>query len=158
MTVRHNTSLIIERLQVTGKRLAPNSPHMKEAMTRIGMQISSIAKLNVKRQNLIDTGRLLNSIRYEFFRDGEVNGVRIGSFNVPYAAIHEFGYRGLQTVPGHVRTITQAFGRPIDPRKVSIAAFTRTVNVTARPYLIPAVNASRTFIVDTLRAALSYKE
>jgi len=158
MTTKHNTSLIIERLNVTSKNLAPNSPRIREAMTRIGMQITAVAKLNVKRQNLIDTGRLLNSVRYEFFRDGETNGVRVGSFNVPYAAVYEFGYRGLQTVPGHVRTITQAFGRPIDPRKVSVAAFSRNVNVTPRPYLIPAVNASRTFIIDTLRTALSYKE
>ena len=156
MAITHNTSQLVARLQAQTKRLAPRSPEVKEALTRIGLYVTSIAKLNVRGQNLIDTGRLLNSVRYEFFKEGAIEGIRIGSFNVPYAAVHEFGYRGLATVPGHVRTITQAFGRPIEPRQVSIAAHRRQMNVRARPYLRPAVESSRTFIVDTLREALRY--
>lgn len=156
MTITHNTSQVIARIQQQTAALAPSSPQLHEALTRIALYVTSVAKLNVRGQNLIDTGRLLNSIRHEFFKEGAVEGVRIGSFNVPYAAVHEFGYRGIQQVPGHARTITQAFGRPIDPRRIDVGAHSRRMNIRARPYLRPAIKTTRTFVLDTLRAALIF--
>ena len=156
MTIKHNTNQVIARIQQQTKLVAPGSPRLHEALTRIALYVTSVAKLNVRGQNLIDTGRLLNSIRHEFFREGTVEGVRIGSFNVPYAAVHEFGYRGIQAVPGHNRTITQAFGRPIDPRQIVVAAHSRNMKIRARPYFRPAIKTSRTFVIDTLRAAVIF--
>jgi phage gpG-like protein len=63
-----------------------------------------------------------------------------GGSSVPYAATHEGGFAGNVVVPPHTRTITQAFGRPIAPRSVSVRSFTRFQNVPARPYLGPAVD------------------
>lgn len=158
MTITHNTNQVIARIQAQTKALAPSSPQLHEALTRIALYVTSVAKLNIRGQNLIDTGRLINSVRHEFFREGPVEGVRIGSFNVPYAAVHEFGYRGVQQVPGHARTITQAFGRPINPRQINVGAFTRNMNIRARPYLRPAIKTTRTFVIDTLRAALAFAQ
>jgi phage gpG-like protein len=82
--------------------------------------------------------------------------VKIGSFNVPYAAVHEFGFRGTVQVPAHSRRMTQAFGRPVDPRQVAVQAHSMRMNIRARPYLRPAIKTTRTFVLDTLRAALQF--
>lgn len=154
--VTHNTGELITRIQYQTSKLAPGSPHLSEALTRIGMYVSALAKINIRRQGLIDTGRLINSMRYEFFKEGNVEGIQLGSFNVPYAAVHEFGYKGVQRVPSFTRTQTQAFGRPIDPKVVTVRDYNRNVSIRARPYLRPAVSTARTFIIDTLRQALLF--
>jgi phage gpG-like protein len=146
--ISHNIDMLIARIQNQTAALAAGSPKLTEALTRIGLYVSAVAKLNIRRMGLIDTGRLLNSIRYEFFQSGESQGVQVGSFNVPYAAVHEFGYRGTVQIPAHTRNTR--FGA------VSVRAHSRRMNVRQRPYLRPAVTTSRTFIIDTLRAALTY--
>lgn len=156
MTITHNTDQLIERVSAKVAELAPDSPKLKEALTRIGLYVTGVAKLNVRGQNLIDTGRLINSIRYEFFREGTLSGIRVGSFNVPYAAVHEFGYRGTVQVPAHTRRMTQAFGRPIDPRSVEVSAHSMQMNLRPRPYMRPAIKSTSAFIIDTLRAAISF--
>lgn len=159
MTVTHNVDAMIAKIQARVQALRPNGPKMKEALTRIGLYVSSVAKVNVRKQNLIDTGRLINSIRYEFFKDGKDQGVQVGSFNVPYAATHEFGFRGVQRVPTYTRRMTKVFGRKLDsPINVSVGAHTRKMNIKARPYMRPALKSSQTFIVDTLREALLFSK
>ena len=154
--VTHNTDQLITRIQRQTAKMAPGSPHLKEAFTRIALYVSSVAKINVRRQKLIDTGRLINSIRWEFFKEGTVEGVQIGSFNVPYAAVHEFGFDGTVQVPTHQRRITKAFGRPIEPRSISIPAHSRRMKIRARPYMKPTIRTTSTFIIDTMRAALQF--
>jgi phage gpG-like protein len=158
MAVRSNVYEVIQRLRKTTSQYAPDSPQLKEAMIRIGNYVTALAKMNVRRQGLIDTGRLINSLRYEFFMQGNTAVTRIGSFNVPYAAVHEFGFRGTMNVPTHSRTVSQAFGRAIDPRQIAVRQHQRRVNIRPRPYLRPAFTKSRTFIIDTLRAAIQYSK
>ena len=74
-----------------------------------------------------------------------------GGSSVPYAGVHEEGYAGNVNVKPHVRTITQAFGRPIAPRSVSVRSFTRFANIPARPYLGPAVDDNLDIIQNHLR-------
>jgi phage gpG-like protein len=95
------------------------------------------------------SGRLTSSLTGTDFR-----GMRESIFNVkmkrdgaeieigtmtPYSSVHEQGYHGSYTVPGHTRRITQAFGRRIAPRDVDVRTHTRVANIPARPYLMPAV-------------------
>lgn len=58
---------------------------------------------------------------------------------VPYARVHEHGFRGTQRVPSHTRRITQAFGQPIEPREVTVRAHTRNMALAKRAYLNPAL-------------------
>jgi phage gpG-like protein len=154
--VKYNLSEVIARIQKQTSDIEPSSPKLNEALTRIALYVTAIAKLNIRRHGLIDTGRLINSIQYEFFKDGKTEGVKIGSFNVPYAAVHEFGYRGTMTIKTHQRMITKAWGRSIDPRSVTVPTHERRVYIRARPYVRPALVSSRTFIIDTLRSALGF--
>jgi phage gpG-like protein len=142
--VTHNTNDLIARIQETTKNLAPSSPRLNEALTRIGLYVTSVAKMNARKKGLIDTGRLINSIRYEFFKEGNTEGIQVGSFNVPYARVHEFGFRGVMNIPAHERL------------GYAVRAHTRRVNYRERAYIRPALATSRTFIIDTLRAALLF--
>lgn len=83
------------------------------------------------------TGTLSESI----FRGSSVSEqggneiVTIGT-NVEYAAIHEFGYNGPESVKAHLRMMSQAFGRPVaNPRKIEIGAFTREMHMPERSFL-----------------------
>lgn len=108
----------------------------------------------------IMTGRLSSSIIGNDFR-----GVREGIFNVdassngaeveigsqtPYAGVHEGGFSGNVTVPAHTRTITQAFGRQISPRQVNVRSFSRSMDIPARPYLLPAIEQEEEFLTNWL--------
>lgn len=56
--------------------------------------------------------------------------------NKIYAAIHQFGFAGRQSVRPHERKITKAFGRKLEtPLSVAVMAFNREMNLPARPYL-----------------------
>ena len=142
----HNMGALILRLKERIQKAQPDSPELRAALTRIGVLVSSQAAINVRRRGLIDTGRLINSIRYEFFKENNVHGVKIGSFGVPYAAIHEFGYKGLVNIRRHTRQTP--FG------KVSVKAHERFMRIPKRPYLTPAVRKHQNTITDVLREAL----
>ena len=52
-----------------------------------------------------------------------------------YAAAHEYGFDGDESVRAHVRTIKQAFGRSIAPTTVSVRAFNRHIHLPERSFL-----------------------
>lgn len=58
----------------------------------------------------------------------------------PYARVNEKGFSGTVNIPAHQRTITQAFGRKIPAKTITVAAHTRMMVIPARPYLNPAKN------------------
>jgi phage gpG-like protein len=148
LALSHNTSELISRIQGQVQNLAPDAPQLKEALERIGLYITALAKMNVRQRGLIDTGRLLNSIRYEYFREGTISGIAVGSFNVPYAAAHEFGYQGIVKVRGYTASRGGA--------SYSVRDHSRKMNVRRRSFLRPAVKMASPFIIDTLRAALLF--
>lgn len=67
--------------------------------------------------------------------------LRKGS-KVPYGSVHEFGFTGVQNVSAHTRTITQAFGEPIEPTTVQVSAHRRPMSIPKRPHLRPGLNAA----------------
>lgn len=154
MGISSNASELVQRLKARIEKTRPDSPEIRTALTRIGATVSSQAIINVRRHNLIDTGRLMNSIRYEFFQAQNVPGVKIGSFGVPYAAVHEFGFQGTVSIRAHKRLITKVFGKPVSPREIDIKPHQRMMMVRERPYLRPAVRTHRETIINVLREAL----
>ncbi len=56
--------------------------------------------------------------------------------NVIYAARHHGGFWGSERVASHKRTMRQVFGvRLASPIEVTVGAFTRDVNLPARPFI-----------------------
>ena len=148
-----NTNKIIEKLKaIREKSSVHDNPATKAALTRAALLIVNEAKLNIRKHGLIDTGRLLNSLRFEFYKpDPDTLGVRIGSFGVPYAASWEFGNHMIVSVRAHNRMVTQAFGKPLEGAVIQrVRAHRRQMNIPARPYLRPAYEANKNRIQNLL--------
>ena len=81
-------------------------------------------------QTLIDTARLMNSITGEGDADSAMTGT-----NVAYAPAQNLGVDKeiTQHVKEHARIITQAFGREITPKKVTVRAHERDVHLHIDP-------------------------
>lgn len=147
MRVTANLGRLVARIAAQQTKLEGDSPELRSALTAIGLVVSSTAKINVRRRGLIDTGNLLNSIRFQLTVDGPVAGVEIGSFGVPYARVHEFGWRGVVVVRGHTRRTPSGGTTQVRPHQARR-------NIRERPYLRPAVLARRGYIIDTMRRAM----
>lgn len=86
---------------------------------------------NAGGKTLTHRGHLRDSMTHR----AQAEGVEVGTNRV-YAAIHQFGFNGTQSVPAHSRRILQAFGKPLaKPRSVQVKAHSRRMNLVARPFL-----------------------
>lgn len=151
MSVSSNTKTLVAKLQAKTAAMAPDSPQLKAALTSIGLYVSALAKVNARRQGVIARGALINSLRYEFFTSGSKQGVMVGSFGLVYAAMNEFGgYVSPQMRRAMFANMRKRGGGSRTSKNVIKGNHWR-----ARPYLRPAVVSSQSFIVDTLRAALT---
>jgi phage gpG-like protein len=150
------------------------------ALHRIGLLLTSKAKQNVRQQGLIDLGALINSISYDIEQTEDKSYLlRVGSYGLPYARIHEFG--GIIR-PKNVKNLTipvaawakgrfarqfdlswapppQGAGGNITGRLVNSEGETgfllaSSVKIPARPYLGPALVETRKEIAKILADAL----
>jgi phage gpG-like protein len=153
MATQGKPSDLVTRLAARFKPLRNDSPELYEAFERIGMLITAKAKMNVRRYGMIDTGRLINSLRYETYKTTDSLGMKVGSFGTPYAAIHEFGGPFTEQMR---RAMFADLGRRGRLKKGGGKGVIRNNYIPPRPYLMPAVNSSRGFIVSTLRKALGF--
>lgn len=84
----------------------------------------------------VRTGRLRRSINYRIDeKSTSIFGV-VGT-TVKYGKTHELGFHGTVTVKEHLRTIKQAWGKPLreGPRKVLVRQFTKRVDFPERSFL-----------------------
>ena len=85
------------------------------------------------------TGRLMNSIVGKGYEGRAVVMTPKAGTNVAYALAHQFGFKGTveQQVSAHERTISQAFGKAIDPKRIMVKAHPRSMrmNLPARPFM-----------------------
>jgi hypothetical protein len=58
---------------------------------------------------------------------------------VKYARPHEYGFHGTVDVREHMRTIKQAFGRPIEPGRGHGSAHSMKMNLPERSFLRSAL-------------------
>lgn len=142
---------LVTRLAARFEPLRNDSPELYEAFNRIGLLVSAKAKMNVRRYGMIDTGRLINSLRHEVYKTQEGIGVKVGSFGTPYAAIHEFGGPFTEQMR---RAMFADLARRGRLKKGGGKGVIRGNYIPPRPYLMPAVNSSRPFILSILRKAL----
>ena len=56
--------------------------------------------------------------------------------NAEYAAVHEYGFRGVVTVREHLRMMKVAFGRQVkNPRKITVRQHPMNMNMPERSFL-----------------------
>ncbi len=147
---------IERRIRARIASLGPDSPRLREGLLRIGLLIEAEAKLNIRRKGIIDTGRLINSIRHELFKEKSAAGVRVGSFGVPYAAIHEFGGPFTDAQRRAMFASLRDRGK-LGPSRTPGKGVIQGNRFIARPYLRPAVNKNRGRIIDIVREMLRSK-
>ena len=82
-----------------------------------------------------------------------VSGGVFSSSDVPYAAIHEYGFDGEESVKAHQRIINQVFGRPCDPVTVQVQAFTRHMVMPERSFLRSSLTENSDEITAGIQAA-----
>lgn len=140
------------RIRAKMAKLEGGSQQTREALLRIGLLVEAEAKLNIRRKGIIDTGRLFNSIRHELYRRGpNITGVRIGSFGVPYAAMHEFGGPFTSQQRRAMFASLRDRGK-LGPVRQPGKGIIRGNTFTARPFLRPAVEKHKARIVDIIRS------
>lgn len=101
----------------------------------------------------VRTGRLRRSINQRVVREGQGVYGYVGT-NVDYGRTHEFGFKGAVSVRAHLRTVTQAFGKPIPPTQQQVGAHTRKVNLPEKSFLRSALREMQPEIERTMREAV----
>lgn len=86
------------------------------------------------------SGRLAAALDAAIDNTADGAGVSVGVTDVPYAAFQEYGFHGTETVRAHLRTIREAFGRPIAPRAIAVGTHSRRVDYPAHSYLRSALD------------------
>jgi len=141
----NNLSKVLEqRILSRIEKYQPDDPRLREGLTRIGIMIEREAKKNITQKKLVDTGSLLNSIRFRLFQKGTISGVKVGSYGIPYAAVHEFGFDGSVKISSHER-------RTPSGGVTNVTAHQRMMQIRARPYLKPAIKSVRKEIINILK-------
>jgi len=150
---------VLQRLETVTPKIRAS---LKTAVTRLSIQLQSYVVANKLSGQVLKrrTGTLARSIQWkvEDTDAGVVGtvGSRIKESNpLKYAAIHEYGFAGPQTVKAHLRTIKQAFGRPLaSPVQVNVGAFTRNVNMPARSFMRTSLAENQQSINDEISRAI----
>lgn len=128
---------VVTRLLSKRDALKVDSSDVLALMTRIGISITTMAKQNVTRLRVVDTGRLLNSLGYAVTVDGDTIKTTVGTSNIRYGRMQEFG--GTYG-PAQMRAMFAALrARGLDKRGGKhIMVGNR---LPPRPYLQPAFEA-----------------
>jgi len=174
---KQDLARLIKRLEDRQRELAPDSKSMRAAFAKIGSVTSSEMKINAakgrfedgrspKSARIWDTGNLVNNTKYEYFKSGNSFGISVGTFGVRYAAFHEFGTKFsrkmwlylMATMPKSPRKPKKTKGKK---RRGGSKGVIETqlggagieARIRARPYVRPAIEKHRQFIIYTLREA-----
>lgn len=139
MKLETNFSGFMEKFKRRISQIDVDSDEMRAALLRIGVRLQADIKIRIRALGLIDKGHLINSINYELFRDGTSLGVNVGSYGVKYAAVHEFGFKGIVQIRGHNRK-----GSPVK-------AHNRRVNIRQKKFIRDSLVKNRQFVLDTIR-------
>lgn len=139
---------IVSRLKIAD----PSDPRFRELLMRMALLLEGESKLNVRRNGLIKTGRLLNSLHGVVRSRGNYHDITVYSQGVPYAEMYEKGINDDHVdVKTHQMRLDHFWHTKIDPIVVQVRQHQRHMNVKARPYVKPAIDKMRDYIVEQLR-------
>ena len=130
---------------------------LARALTRLSLELQSAARDKLSGSVLqCRTGALRGSIAATLSPSDSGIAVSIGS-DLPYAGFQEYGFQGIETVSAHLRTIKQAFGRPLraGAERIAVGGYSRKVGYSAHSFLRTALAELQPEIVATLDAAVA---
>lgn len=143
--------IVIARLENLRQLSGGDNPKLRAALIRIGTVLEAETKLNISRQKMTKSGRLLNSIKYEMIQTARGMALHVGSFGVEYAAINEYGGK---LTADQIQAMFASFkGRKARAGKGVIRVFKDGSGYhKARPYIV-ALEPHYNFILETLKEA-----
>lgn len=106
----------------------------------------------------VRTGNLRRSISFTVQETGDDIVGQVGIFGgptLPYGRAHEFGFEGTVSVKEHLRTITQAWGRPIEPVRATVREHTMRMHLPERSFLRSSLAEFRAAILEVLAQAVA---
>jgi phage gpG-like protein len=144
---------VIARLEAMPKKVHDS---LLRRITRLAASLTHHVKADKLTNQVLHvrSGNLRTSI-HQSITDAAAGIVAKVGTNVEYAAKHEYGFHGAEAVKAHLRTITQAFGRPISPREVLVRAHTRQVTYPERSFLRSALADMSDKIKTEMKEGLS---
>lgn len=146
---------IMERLAGAGARVQRSILNVVDRQNEFTIGAITSQRLSRRGPETLGvvTNRLRSSIRAsKSLISGDTIRATIGS-NVAYAGVHEFGIDANVTVRAHSRTITQVFGKRIDPRASTVRSHTRHMLFPARAYIRKTVEERATHYATALTTA-----
>lgn len=152
MTVSSNIQSLVDAINERRRAMDPDSAETKAAFARIGAVLQAKIIMNIRSKGIVSSGTLLNSIRFEPYREGEIVGIRVGSFGVKYAAMHEFGGAFTDRMRRAMFYSFRLRGRDKEKKDKNVI---RGGFFHSRPFLRPAIDESQEFIADQIIAAIT---
>jgi phage gpG-like protein len=131
-------NLECEGLDRLSQRMAAMPQAIREALAqkRDALAQDVLARAQAKLSGEIlspRSGRLRDSLQASPI--GDFGAAIYSSGDVKYAAAHEFGFEGNETVSAHAREIRKVFGKAIDAKSIFVAEFSRHIRLPERSYL-----------------------
>ncbi len=105
----------------------------------------------------VRTGRLRRSIHDSLRESGDDITMAVGT-NVEYAKPFEMGFQGTVEVREHLRTLTMVFGRPVDPKQITVRAHPMKMNIPERSFLRTSLQERKELMIGRLKAAMEGSE
>lgn len=91
VTVNGKEGIDLGRLTLRIDRLGIHRPHVTKILEEIGAMMSGEAKLVAKQQDIMETGRLINSISHRISQRQDGVSVTVGPKSIFYARFQEDG-------------------------------------------------------------------
>jgi phage gpG-like protein len=143
-----NIDALIKRISVRTRRYVFSDADAKKRLTRIALLLENQTKINIRRQGIVDTGNLLNSIQSRVVAREHRAIISYGSFGVAYAGLHEFGGPFTDRMRRAMFAKLRARGAPPKPGK----GIVQGGYIRARPYIRPSLIQQRRRILEILKA------
>lgn len=148
-----NDQAVMANLRSMGPRIREA---LRAAMTREAIALTRHTKEEKLSGQVLKnrTGTLRRSINFHVTENAAGVSASVGT-NSKYGHAHEYGFTGAVSVREHLRTVKQAFGRPIDPVSVSVREHLRNMKLPERSFLRSSLRERTPSISEQLRAAVS---
>lgn len=132
-----------------------SNANVQSTIQRLVIELTNKVKANKLSGSVLKvrTGRLRNSVHYKTEKFGNLVVGTVDT-NVKYAGVHEYGFNGSVAVKAHMRTIKEAFGKPITSRSITIGAFSRRMNMPERSFMRTALAEMKDKVYSDIEQAM----
>lgn len=130
---------------------------LARALTRASLDLQAAAQSKLSGAVLQSrTGALRGSIAATVSASDGAVSAAVES-ELPYAGFQEYGFQGIESVSAHLRTIKQAFGRPLraGSERIAVGAYDRKVDYPAHSFLRSSLVDLAAEITSGLEAAVA---